>query len=128
MTEQYQSLLDECKDIQYFLEEVVSDDPHELAERLSKLCVYMARSGAILADAKYMQDQARRGVYDVYFDQITRMSATVASKFIESETGEMNYLVNWADRINKSCTHQADSLRTMLSYAKENLKLTRSGY
>ena len=92
------------------------------------LCVYMARSGNMLADAKYIQDLERNRVYTEYSKLILKMPATVATKFIESQTGEVNYLVNWLDRINRACTHQADSLRTIFSFVKENLKMARGGY
>lgn len=121
-------LLEECQIIQEFLEEKVSEEPNELSDRLSMLCVYMARSGNMLADAKYIQDLERNRVYTEYSKLILKMPATVATKFIESQTGEVNYLVNWLDRINRTCTHQADSLRTIFSFVKENLKMARGGY
>ena len=128
MKEVIQTMLDECKTMQEYLEQKPSDNPDELTERLAMLSVYMARSGDMLAQAKYLQDEMRNKVFDEKNFEITTMSPTIASKFIESQTGECNFLVNWLDRINRSCVHQADSLRTIFSYVKENLKMTRKGY
>ena len=109
-------------------EEKPSDDPNELTERLAMLSIYMARSGDMLAQAKFLQDDMRSKVFEEKSFEIATLSPTIASKMIESQTGECNYLVNWLDRINRSCVHQADSLRTIFSYVKENLKMTRKGY
>lgn len=121
-------LFDEAQVIQDFLEQPVNEEPNALSEKLSMMCVYMARSGNMLADAKYLQDVERDKVFTEYYDEISSMPATIASKLIDSKTSEVNYLVNWLERINRACTHQADSIRTIFSYVKENLKMTRNGY
>ena len=59
---------------------------------------------------------------------ILKMPATIAMKFIASQTVTENYLVNWLDRINRTCTHQSDNIRTQISFAKEQMSLTRRGY
>lgn len=128
MKQEIDRLLTECQEIQYYLETKASDDPNELTNRLATLSIYMARSGEMLAQARFIQDNMRKAVFEEKSFEISTMSPTIASKLIESETGECNYLVNWLDRINRSCVHQADSLRTIFSYVKENLKMTRNGY
>lgn len=128
MKDVIKTMLEECREIQDFLEQKPSDDPNELSDRLGFLSVYMARSGDMLAQAKYMQDEMRRQVFEEKILDISTLSPTIASKLIESQTGECNYLVNWLDRINRTCVHQADSLRTVFSFVKENLKMTRKGY
>lgn len=123
-------LLNEAQEIQDFLESVPdnNEDPNELANRLSYLNNYMARSGKMLADAKQMQDLAIAAVYAEHSKAILKMPATVAMKFISSQTVDENYLVNWLDRINRACTHQSDNIRTQISFAKEQMSLTRRGY
>jgi len=122
------ALLKECSDMQAWLEEVPSDEPKEMTDRLSVLGVYMARSGNMLADAKYLQDKARSMVFVEHGKSILKMPATVSTKFIDSQVGEVNYLVNWLDRINRTCVHQSDSMRTLLSFMKEQLRLNNTGY
>lgn len=128
MTDVIKTMLEECNEMQSYLEERPSDDPNELTERLAMLSVYMARSGDMLAQAKFIQDELRSKVFEEKSYEISTLSPTIANKLIECKTGECNYLVNWLDRINRSCVHQADSLRTIFSYVKENLKMTRKGY
>ena len=50
----FEELTKEAQKIQDFLEITMSDDPQEVIERGSDLQVYMARTGKMLADAKYI--------------------------------------------------------------------------
>ena len=119
---------EELENIQKYLEITVSDDPDEISERLSMIAVYMARTGFILAEARMELDQARVLVYSSHSGTISKLPASVSKMFIESVTDQQNRLVNWLDRLNSTCIHQGDILRTLLSFQKENLKLTRTGY
>ncbi|MEG2061803.1 MAG: hypothetical protein RRY33_08110 [Alistipes sp.] len=121
-------LIKEAQTIQDFLEITSSDDPAELSLRLSEINVYMARSGKMLADAKLLQDNAIASVYAQHFKAIQKMPATVVIKFVNSQCAGANYLVNWLDRINRTCVHQGDNIRTQVSFAKEDMSLTRKGY
>lgn len=121
-------LLEEAQRIQDFLEITTSDDPAELTNRLSDINTYMARTGRMLADAKLLQDNAMSATYGEHSKAIMKMPATIASKFISSQCGDVNYLVNWLDRLNRTCVHQGDNIRTQLSFIKEQLSLTRKGY
>lgn len=118
----------ECQQIQDFLEITTSGDANELVNRLTDLNVYLARSGLLLAEAKRMQEAHTVHIHAMDGDYIKTLSASVAQKFINAKTCEENYLVNWLDRINRTCVHQGDNLRTQISFSKEELKLTRSGY
>lgn len=123
-----EDIINECEEMQKFLEEPVSEEPDDLAGRLSLLNVYMARSGNLLAIAKNIQETDRRDAFEKKGSVIADLSPSIASKFIECQTSEANHLVNWLDRINRSCVHQSDNLRTIFSFVKENLKMTRNGY
>lgn len=118
----------EINEMQAFLEVIYSDDPNEMAGRLTELNVYMARSGSLLADAKLLQDQAMARSYSEHLEEIKKLPATIANKFISSHCGEINHFVNRLDRINRACVHQSDNIRTQLSFAKEQMSLIRKGY
>ena len=47
----------ELEAIQQFLEISISEDMAEVEQRGNELVVYMARSGKLLADAKYHRDE-----------------------------------------------------------------------
>lgn len=123
-----EKILTEIQDIQAFLEITASEKPEELLQRLSDLNVYLARSGKLLADMIETQDKATALVFDEKKAYIAGLSTTLAKKYVESQTAEINGLVKWLDRINSACSHQSANIRTQISFAKENLRLTKSGY
>ena len=104
--------------MQDFLEITASDNPVELLTRLTDLNVYLARSGKMLADAKAIQDILTANIFGYKGDYISRLSTTLASKFITSQTATINQIVIWLDRINRTCVHQSDNIRTQISFAK----------
>ena len=126
--EAMKSMLEECQRMQDVLEITTSDDTDELVTRLADLNVYMARSCKMLADAKKMQDNATKKVFDEFGGVLERFPATVATRYINAICSAENYLVNWLDRLNRAFVHTGDNLRTQISYGKEQLKLTREGY
>ncbi len=123
-----EQLQQEAGQIQSFLEITVSEDPNEMVSRLSDLSVYMARTGKMLADAQHIRDKAIANVYAESIRLIEKMPATVTRKFVESQTANENHIVTWLERLNRSCTHQSENLRTQVSFAKQQLEMTRSGY
>lgn len=108
----------EISEMQDFLEITASDNPTELLSRLTDLNVYLARSGKLLADAKAIQDILTANIFDSKGEYISRLSTTLASKFITSQTATINQIVTWLDRINRTCVHQSDNIRTQISFAK----------
>lgn len=118
----------ECKEMQDFLEIETSDSTDELVSRLTHINIYLARSGFLLAEAKRIQDKAIQEVYQSNMDALVKMPSNTAKQFITSFVADINYLVTWLDRLNRSCVHQGDNIRTQISFAKEELKLVKSGY
>lgn len=111
--------------IQSFLEETMSEDVNEAVVRGNDLAVYMARSGKLLADAKIHQDRKLRSDIIEQIKSINSMSPSVAVKFVNTLVENESYLVNWATRLNASCTHQLDWCRTIISKAKAEMSAFR---
>lgn len=120
-----EQLKDTAAKMQAYLEEKSGSEPNELIERLENLQVMVAKSGNMLADAKYYLDQRKN-------DSITQAlkeamagdwSITIIHKKIDALCKDENYLVNLLDRINRSATHQIDAIRTMISYRKTEMQL-----
>lgn len=118
----------ECLSMQQFLEVETSNDPNELYERISTLNVYLARSGKLLAEVKLVQDQATNYYFQECASQLSVLSASMQKRYIESKTADINYYVNWLDRINRGIVHSGDNIRTQMSFLKEELRLTKNGY
>ncbi len=112
----------EAINIQIFLEVTLSDNPEELTERGNQLSSYLARTSKMLADAKYHQDVARKQYIAENKDK--GYSPSVLKDIILAATEYENYLVNLIERQNRTCVHQMDWCRTMVSKLKEEMKYT----
>ena len=126
----YQRLKEEAQQIQDFLEITISDNPQEVIERGNDLQVYMARTGKMLADAKYILNEQKRTetmnvVQEFIIDQ--KLSARVQNALIDGLCKEAQYLVDWIDRLNAACTHQLDWCRSVNSKNKEEMRLNNLG-
>ena len=117
--------------MQSYLEISVSDDPVEMLERLHQLNVYMARSGKMLADAKTLLRRKKSNEITEMVMKIAKeacLSAKAQNALVDSIAIEENELADWLDRITRACVHQSENLRTIVSYTKQQMGLTRSGY
>jgi uncharacterized protein YoaH (UPF0181 family) len=121
----------ESETIQAYLDITVSNEAAEMSERISMLMSYMSRSGEMLALAKKAlrakkTQEINRTIISIA--KASRLSATVQNALLDSICEEESFFVDWLDRINRSCTHQIDGLRSLLSYEKEELRLRETGY
>lgn len=123
--EYIEKMTSEASAMQSFMEAKPSDDPTILAERLSMANVYIARSGKLLADAKALQDDAMVHAYEKHGEALAKLGSTMAQKILSSYCKDTNFIVNWLDRINRGLVHSSDNLRTLISLAKENMRLGR---
>lgn len=120
---------DEIKKMEDFLaSDDVNEDPNFLSARLTTINTYMARSGAMLAEARKDQDDRVAELFDEMFFKLSVLPASVAMKYVQAKCSVENGRVNKLDRINRTCVHQADNIRTQISFAKEQMGLERSGY
>lgn len=117
----------ELKEIQYELEIEMTEDIQEAVYRGNKIAVYMARTGKLLADAKIHKDRKLNSEIVSNIKKIVTLPATTANKFADALCEEENYLVNWCERVNRSCTHQLDWCRTLISKAKAEMTAFPSG-
>ena len=83
----YNKLFSEAKEIQSFAEITVGDNPQEIAARIADCGVYIARTGKMLADAKYYlnrqrNDETMRIITEILMDK--KLSAKVQNSLIDS--------------------------------------------
>ena len=117
----------ELEAIQQFLEISISEDMNEVEQRGNELTVNMARSGKLLADAKYHRDEKLNSAIVEELKKILQLAPSTANKYIDALTKEENYLVSWSERVNRTCTHQIDWCRTLISKAKEEMRVSSYG-
>ena len=108
-------------EIEEYLNETCSEDINECIKRGTSLQVYYARSGKMLADAKYWQDEATSKSILKQLGEQFDMPASTLNNLVKASCKRENYLVNWIDRINAACNHQIDWLRTVISKEKAEL-------
>ncbi len=126
--EELDAIRQELQAIQDFLDSEVVDDLDVLVERLSIMNVYLARSGKLMADAKYIESKIKNEFFDTYEDAIFKLSPSIVKELLNAKSADASYVVNWAERLNRTIVHSGDNIRTQVSFGKESLKLTRSGY
>ena len=126
-----ENLKEEAQKIQDYLDITISNDPQELIERISTLMGFLSRTGSMLAQAKKALRAKKTQEINLTIVSIAKashLSATVQNALLDSICEEESFFVDWLDRINRACTHQIDGLRSLLSYAKEELRLRETGY
>ena len=109
--------------MQTFMESAPTDEPAVLAQRLAYCNVYLARSGEMLAQAKKLLNEATAAVYDAKGERILKAGAQLAGKIIAGYCSEEQFLCDWLERVNRGLVHSSDNLRSLLSFAKEGLRI-----
>jgi len=128
MKEELEKMAAELQQIQDFLDIEASDNPEELTERLSAMNVYLARSGKLMADAQYILAKEKDAVFSEFGSRMFNAPPSIVKELLAARTADASYVYLWAERINRTIVHAGDNIRTQVSYGKENLKLTRTGY
>lgn len=121
-------ILEELKTIQSEIIIEISEDVNEAIMRGNYLSAQIARTGKLLADAKIHKDRKLNSEIVAQMKKIVNLSATTANKYVDSLCVNENYAVNWCERINRSCTHQLDWCRTVISKAKAEMQSFPSGH
>jgi len=117
-------LEEEATTIDAFLNITCGEDIGECASRGNELAVHMARTGKMLADAKYWQDLAMTENNLLCNENYKHMPPSIKNKLIESMCAKENYLVNWIERLNRTATHQLSFMVTLISKAKAEMSIT----
>ena len=127
----YEKMLEEAMQIQSYLETTCSENPDEVIERIKDIGVCRSRTGMMLADAKKMYRLKRTSEITEKIVEIAKegyLSAKIQNALVESIAVDEAYLVDLLDRLNASCTHEQDALRSILSYERESIRLNNTGY
>lgn len=122
-----EKILAELTNIDQFLNITMSENPEEAVQRGNDLAVYIARTGKMLADAKYWLNEAVKSeVMQTLVDTAknSKATATAINALVNSLCREERYLVDWCERCNRTATHQLSWCVTVISKAKEEMKLS----
>lgn len=116
------NIFQELSEISKFTEITMSEEPEEAVQRGNQLAVYMARTGKLLADAKYHRDRKLRSEVIEQLKAVNSMAPSVATKFVETLVENESHAVKWAERMNAACTNQLEWCRSVLSKAKAEMQ------
>ena len=104
----------------------MSENAEEAVLRGNDLAVYVARSGKLLADAKYWLNEAMNSETMKTLAETAKnakATATAINALVNSLCREERYLVDWCERCNRTATHQLSWCVTVISKAKEEMKM-----
>lgn len=122
MIQELDTIQEEVGEIYDFVTSTIPDDMAVLPEIGSELAVLVARTGKMLADAKYHQNKAIKLSIQNHIND--KISPSVLTKLVNAECELENYIVDFCERLNRSCTHQLDWCRTLISKGKEEIRLS----
>jgi hypothetical protein len=111
----------ELKVIQSVIETEMSEDIQEAVDRGNYCAAQLARTGKLLADAKIHRDRKLTSEVVANLKKVIALPASTANKYVDAMCFDENYLVNWCERVNRSCTHQVEWCRTLISKAKAEM-------
>lgn len=117
----------EIEGIEEYLLIPTDDNPALLVEKGNELVVFLARTGKMLADAKYHQDTAYANSVIREMGRDAKIPPSILKNLVEASCKRENLLVNSLERLNRSCVHQIDWLRSLISKAKEEMKYENFG-
>lgn len=123
-----EQILRELTDIDSYLNMTMSENAEEAVVRGNDLAVYVARTGKLLADAKFWLNQAINSETMRTLAETAKnakATATAVNALVNSLCREERYLVDWCERCNRTATHQLSWCVTVISKAKEEMKLGR---
>lgn len=129
MTEQLEKMVEELREIYEYLLIEPNGGTEELMDRLSKLNVYLARCNKIWADAMFEQLKEKKAILgNADIGMIAEVKPSIIKEILSAKTADASYVVKLAERISRTIVHCADNIRTNVSYDKEEMKLSRTGY
>lgn len=114
----------ELDDIESFLLVTPSQEPEEIKNRLAVVAVYNTRLGGLLPFAK-KQLRAKKAseicetVLGIAKERY--LSAKAQNALIDSICVDEQFEVDRIERLQRSCVHDIDANRSILSYLKEEL-------
>lgn len=115
----------ELETMQIFLEMPITEELSAAIDRGNDLAVLIARSGYIMADTKRTLNEKLQGDIMEALRNIAKETPFATSRtvnaLIDSLCREERYLFDWAERINKTATHQLEYIRTLISLAKQEM-------
>ena len=101
-------------------EKIDRTNPDEIAGKIDELRQLTANAATLKANAKKLLRQKELEILNKYKD--SKLQASVLMRTISAECFEEEGWYVYADRLNAGLSHALDSMRTLLSYMKEEMR------
>jgi hypothetical protein len=125
----FNELVEESKVIDAYLQMTMSEDANEAIIRGNDIAVHLSRTGKMLADAKYHLNIKMQTDIMQMLTNVAKTTPFATARTVNALTDSLcrdeRFLVDWVGRLNASCTHQLDWLRTVVSKAKADQYASR---
>lgn len=121
---------EELNEIQAFLEEPLSEDSNMIEARGAQLNIYLARSGKMYADAKAEYNKALQAEIMGIIREVAQQagaSHTAINQLVKAAAYKEQQLVDYSERIHKTCVRQLDWCRSVMSKHKEEMRMNQYG-
>lgn len=116
------TLESEALRIYELLQNEVPEEPSAVIDHCNALIVELARTAKMKADAKYWLTKAEKQSTLKYVKQGHQPS--IVKDLAKSDNEVEIYLFEFIDRLNRTCTHDIDWMRSLLSWNKEEMRQT----
>ena len=126
--ERLRGMEDEANRINAFLADDHQSDPDAISQRLSLISGYNARTGEMLAEAEYILSIWKGEVLEQLLELDPKMPANTQKTLVEAKCAYGIKVCRLLERTNRSTVHSGEVGITQLSYAKEEMSLSRKGY
>lgn len=126
--EKLRRMEDEANKINAFLADDHQSDPDSISRRLTQISGYNARTGEMLAEAEYILSIWKGEALNNLLAEDPKMPANTQKTLVEARCAYGIKVCRLLERTNRSTVHSGDVGITQLSYAKEEMSLSRKGY
>jgi hypothetical protein len=114
-------LMEKTAQISQYVSKDYSYEPIVLQERSITLTGHLQTSGELMADSQYLYDIEYAKQTEILFKDNPKIAPTMVDKLVKGKVAEYNRLLILTDRLNRSITHQLDSIRTLISFLKSEI-------
>lgn len=99
--------------------DVIGADIDSVQNKLLKLTQLMGTSAEANASAKKLLSQKE---LEIMMSMDKKLAPSIQSKFLNAQCFEQEALLEYADRLNAGIVHACESLRTVISLYKEEMR------
>lgn len=118
-------ILEEISGLYDSLKNPVARDPEGLLNELDYRMQWLARSAEIVAECQKTSDIARGVAAEKAYE--LGYSGNLAKDYITGVCSEESRILRLAEKLNSTIVHQMDSIRTMISFEKQQLQEVNRG-